>query len=352
MKQISFVFGLVILFQFPALAENSPSIPATNQPTPADEIVARGKGFQVKRQKLDEAWAIYRARFSRNGKLPDEPSDGVETRLLNHIIETEILLQKATPEEKKKAEAATEQLMTDSRKRFATDEDFENWLRMMGMTPAQYRLRAVESRAAEMVIDREIGPGIVISDEQLKKYYDESAKAFDHPEQARGRQIFFSTIDPETQEPFPEAKQKEKEKLANEAKARLNRGEDFFKIYQEFSEEPWAKKEEAGDEMLYVRGQMPPEFDAVVFALKPNQISEVVHSRLGYSIIRISEIQPAGRMSLAEVAPRLKEFLVNEEIKKRLPDYLAILRAEAGVEFLNHKPAASATGPGPISVAN
>src|SRR4026207_94718 len=66
-------------------------------------VVARGKNFEVRRDQLDEAWAIYAARMSRGGQLPDEPRASVESKLLTHIVETEILLQKATPAEKNHA---------------------------------------------------------------------------------------------------------------------------------------------------------------------------------------------------------------------------------------------------------
>lgn len=308
---------------------------ATNAP---GEIVARTKDFEVRRGKLDEAWAIYEARVSRAGQLPDEPRDSVERKLLDHIVQTEILLRKATPDEKRQALEATEKLMSDSRKRFGSDDDFNDWLKMMGMTPEIYRSRMIEQHTCETVIDREIGPSITITDEQVQAYYDENAPVFDRPEQVRGRQIYFATIDPATQQPLSQEQQEEKKRLANKVKARLDKGEDFLALYKEFSEEPWAKDESAGDEMLYVKGQMPPEFDAAAFALKTNEISGVITTPLGFHIIRISEHQPASRLPLATVAPRLKAFLLDEEIKKRMPAYLEKIMKEAGAEILPREP--------------
>jgi peptidyl-prolyl cis-trans isomerase C len=332
------------------LALSCVAFTAANATEETGTMLARGKDLEIRRSQLDEAWAIYAAKMSRGGQLPDEPRDSVETKLLNHIIETQILLRKATESEKTKGQADADRMLNDSRKRFATEADFAAWLKQMGMAPEVYRRRMIEQRICELVIDREIGPAIQITDEQLKNYYNENAAAFDRPAQCRGRQILFSTLDPKTHEPLPEAEQKAKEKLANEVKARLERGEDFFKLYKEFSEEPWAKEEQSGDEMLYVKGQMPPEFDAAAFSLKTNQVSDVVRSRLGYSIIRVSEIQPAGRLPLPEVAPRLKGFLVDEEIKKRLPDFLTKLRKEAAVEILSRQ-SASPEEPKPLSAS-
>jgi len=299
-----------------------------------DPVLARGKQFEVKRSQLAEAWAIYRAKVARGGQLPDDPREAVEAKLLSHIIDTEILLQKASPDDQRQAVDAVEKLLADSRKRFATEAEFKDWLQHLGMSPEQYRRRMIEQNACERVIDRELKPSIHISDEAVKKYYDENAAAFERPAQVRARQIWLGTSDPATHQPIPEAARREKARLARDLKARLDRGEDFFKLYRQFSEEPWAREEKAGDELLYVKGQMPPEFDAAAFALRPSEISPVIETSLGYHIVRVSEVQPAGRLPLAEVAPRLRDFLVEEEVKKRLPEYLRRLKAEAGVEIL------------------
>jgi PPIC-type PPIASE domain/MmeI, target recognition domain len=286
----------------------------------AGPIVARGKGFEIRRGSVDEAWEIYAAKMARGDKLPNEPRDAVEARLLSHIIDTEILLRKATDDERTAGEATAGRTLADSRKRFASNEDFASWIKAMGMSLEQYRVRITEQQICELVIDREIKPRIKLSDDAVKKYYEENAAAFDRPEQVRARQILFLTVDPATREPLPAGKKAEKRKLAQQVKTRLDKGEDFFQLCKEFSDEPWAKNEISGDEPLYVKGQMPPEFDEAAFSLEPRSVSGVVESPLGYHIIRVSEKQAATRLPLADVAPRLREFLIEEEVKKQLPD--------------------------------
>src|SRR6185436_4837955 len=119
----------------------SMSVTAVETNAVENSVVARGKYFEVRRDQLDEAWAIYAAKMSRGGQLPDEPRALVEAKLLGHIVETQILLQKATVEEKKQALDATEKLLVDSRKRFASEDDFNIWLKRMGMAPEVYRRR-------------------------------------------------------------------------------------------------------------------------------------------------------------------------------------------------------------------
>ncbi len=298
-----------------------------------DVVIARGKGFQVHRRQLDEAWAIYQSRF-QHGAPPDAPRPSVEAKLLNHIIETEILTRRATAEEKARAKEEADTGFANSRKRFATEDDFKGWLKSTGMSPEIYQRRIVEQRTSEAVIDRDLQPTAKVSDDEVKAYYEQNAAAFDKPEQVRGLHIFFSLVDPATRQPLSDDQKKAKEELARKVKARLDDGEDFLKLYREFSEEPGARQQDERNEMFFSRGQMGPDFDAVAFTLKTNSISGVVASQRGYHIIRVSAHEPATRLAFSEVAPRLRKFLVELEIKRQMPAYLEKIKIESGVEIL------------------
>ena len=312
------------------------SLPAIASETgfPADSVLARGKDFEVRRGQLDEAWAIYVAKMSRGGRLPDEPRASVEARLVNHLVETHILLEKAAAGEKERASNDVDALLSDSRRRFQTEEDFKNWLKTMGTTPEDYRRRMFEQRVSELVIDREVKPSVSVSDADVRKYYDENLPAFEKPEQVRMRQIYLATRAAEPGEALPKNGQDEKKKRIQEIKARLDRGGDFFALYKEYSEEAWAKKETDGDEPLYVRGQLPPDLDAAAFSLPVGKVSDIVETPLGYHIIRVSRHESAGRLPYLEVADRLREFLVGQEVRRRMPDYLERIKRDAGVEIL------------------
>ena len=121
--------------------------------TAENPVVARGKNFEVRRAQLDEAWAIYAAKMSRGGKLPDEPRPSVESKLLNHIVESHILLEKATAQEKDRAASEVEALLANTRKRFQGEDEYKKWLKTTGTTPEAYRRRMIEQRVSELVIE-------------------------------------------------------------------------------------------------------------------------------------------------------------------------------------------------------
>lgn len=86
-----------------------------------------------------------------------------------------------------------------------------------------------------------------------------------------------------------DAKQEDKDKAkkkADEVLAKAKNGEDFIKLASEYSEDGNAK---TGGDYVFAKGKMVPEFDAVAFALKPGDISDLVKTEYGYHIIKLEE---------------------------------------------------------------
>jgi parvulin-like peptidyl-prolyl isomerase len=300
----------------------------------SDPIIARGKQVEVRRSQFDEAMSIYKSQLARETKS-EVPADQLQAKLLDHLIVAAILTAKADDNDRKLATEMTEQTLANVRQRFATDDDFAQQIGTMGMTLRQYRQHLLEQNICEGVIDREIKANIAISGEAVKRYYDENSQAFDKPEQVHARQILLATTDLPTQQPLPADQQKHKEELAKQIRSRLDQGEDFGKLASEFSDDLFSKEATTTDLPLYVRGQMPPEFDAAAFSLKPFQISDVVRSKLGFHIIQVIDHQPATKMKLEEVGDRIREFLTEQEVKERLPKYLEKLKEDASVQIIS-----------------
>jgi parvulin-like peptidyl-prolyl isomerase len=81
---------------------------------------------------------------------------------------------------------------------------------------------------------------------------------------------------------------KKQREQATEVLKRVRAGEDFAKLAKEFSIDP-GSKDKGGDLGWFGSGQMVPEFDKAVSAMKPGEISDLVQSQFGYHIIKLEE---------------------------------------------------------------
>lgn len=67
------------------------------------------------------------------------------------------------------------------------------------------------------------------------------------------------------------------------------RNADFTALAREYTDEPQRPGSTPGDLGRFARGQMVPEFDTAVFALRPGEISGLVETPFGYHIIKRTE---------------------------------------------------------------
>src|SRR5204862_2482637 len=129
-----------------------------------------------------------------------------------------------------------------------------------------------------------------------------------------------------------------KDKGAEALLKRARAGEDFAKLAKDNSEDRGSK--DKGGEYQFPRGQMVPEFEAAAFSLKTNEVSDIVTSQFGYHIIKLSEKIPAKKVELAKVAPKVKDYLAQQQMQKRqqeIQDYMTKLKKDADVQILDEK---------------
>jgi parvulin-like peptidyl-prolyl isomerase len=355
-KQILKLFSATLILAVLGQPGGSSAGAAETNAMPADKIkelfgdavIAKGKGWELKRSDLDTALISVKAMAAGRGQtIPPERMNAFERQVLDDLIALQLLLGKATEEDKAKGKeefAKAFQKFKDDGK--LTDAEFEEklnpQLRVQGLTREQWEKKRVDQATVGFVLERELK--ISVSDADIKKFYDENPAKFEEPEMVRASHILLSTRDQTTGVEETSEKKAAKRKLAEDLLKRARAGEDFAKLAKEYSEDPGSK--DKGGEYKFPRGQMVPEFESAAFSLGTNQISEIVTTQFGYHIIKLSEKLPARKVELAKISDDLKQGLKQQEIQKQMPDFIAKLKKEANVEILDEKLKAVDTGLG------
>ena len=303
-----------------------------------DPVIAKGKGFEIKRSELDQVLTGAKANYAAQGQtLPP----GAELEVLNQLITIQSLLQKANPADRTAGQTEADEQYAKLLKQLGSTEVLERQLKIAGRTVADLRAKAAPEAIAKNTLKRELN--VTVTEEDAKAFYTNHVAEFEQPELAHVRHILLLTIDPATRTPLLTNTIAEKRKQMDDLLKRAKAGEDFAKLAKSFSEDP-GSKENNGEVQPFPRGQMAPEFEAAAFNLASNQVSEVVTTMYGFHIIKaIEDKTPAKKYGYADTIPQAKDTVASickkqvesEKIKAAVVPFIKKLRTEMAVEIVD-----------------
>jgi peptidyl-prolyl cis-trans isomerase D len=185
---------------------------------------------------------------------------------------------------------------------------------------AQFQSPEQESIEYVMLDPETLKKGIVISEEDLRKYYTENEKRYTAPEERRASHILVKAD--------KDAPKVEREKAKAKAEALLaevrKNPTSFAEIAKKNSDDEGSAAK-GGDLDFFGRGAMVKPFEDTAFSLKPGEISGVVESDFGYHIIQLNAMRGGQKKSFEEVRPEIEAEVRGQLAQKRF--------SEAAVEF-------------------
>ena len=146
-----------------------------------------------------------------------------------------------------------------------------------------YRQQIKEEMYVQNYVATVIRPGISVSDEEVRKAYEENSGEFKTPE------TYTYTIGYLPLAMTVEDEQLLLDKLAEIRKMILNHEITFEEAARQYSQGPTASK--GGDLGIIEHGMMVPEFEEAVFNMKKGEISRPFKTKFGYHIALCRDIQ-------------------------------------------------------------
>lgn len=164
-------------------------------------------------------------------------------------------------------------------------------------TQEQVKLSYIEVRSNDLKAE------ISVSDEEISQYYQDNLDSYQTEEERRASHILVEFGDDED---------------AAEAKiiallARVKSGEDFAELAKAESEDV-VSAELGGDLDWFSKGAFDPEFEEAVFALENiNDVTDVVKSAFGFHVIKLTGVKPGSVQPLEEVTATIKTQLTQSK---------------------------------------
>jgi peptidyl-prolyl cis-trans isomerase D len=171
-------------------------------------------------------------------------------------------------------------------------------------TPETVDLEYIELALAD------IASAIDVSEEALRKAYEEEHERFRTAEERRAHHILIAVED---------GNDEAARKTADGIVERLRKGEDFAKLAAEFSTDAGTKAQ-GGDLGWIGRGMLVGPFEDALYAMQVGEVSAPVRSDFGYHVIRLDEIRAGTEQSFESVRDELVTELRTRRAEEQFYD--------------------------------
>ncbi|HEU6448881.1 MAG TPA: peptidylprolyl isomerase [Verrucomicrobiae bacterium] len=332
----------------PAVVATNSSPEATMAALFGDDVIAKGKGFEIKRSELDKIMSGIKGEAASRGQtLSAAETKLLEGQMLHQLITIQLLSQKATDADKAEGKKKADEQFAALVARAGSESAFDMQLKAAGISKDDLHDTAIKNSTAMAALQRELG--VNVSDKEIKEFYSSNSAAFEVPETIRARHILFSTMDLATGTQLSEDAAKAKRKQADDVLKRIRAGEDFSKLATQYSDDA-STKDDGGMLPAASRNQLLQAFglpfEEAAFTLKTNQVSDVVTANYGYHIIQLLGRNPAKTLTLTDAVPSatnmtvsalIKDRLTAQKVAKAAPSYVDKLEKDANVQIVDPK---------------
>ena len=303
---------------------------------PGPDVWAVVNGKEILRQDVEK---LFKSRVNPDAPAPSqEEALSLQLSILDELINSEILLERATKNNLVASDAEVEDKFTESKSPY-TEEEFQKKLKETGLTVDDLREEIRRELSIQKLLNREVVAKISITDQDIQDFYNKNRAQFNVTEpEYHIAQIVIT--------PHPDATvhNRKNDKATNEAEAgrkaamliqRINQGADFAELAADYSEDSSASTGgDLGFQPESAFNKSDPVLKNAVLALRPGQTTQPIRdSRGGYIIVKLIAKEAAGERQLSDpqVQQAIRDALRNRKEQLLRSAYLVEARDEAHV---------------------
>jgi peptidyl-prolyl cis-trans isomerase SurA len=242
-----------------------------------------------------------------------------------------------------------------------TMEELEKAATAQGISYEDFKQNMRNRIITQKVIGEEVGSHLNITKEEEQQFYDEHRNEMEQPESIKLSEILVAPKKPSadksaTASPAQNGtadssgaggdnpKNQDAAKQADEAAAlavaeakandllkQIRAGASFEDLAKKDSDGPSASQ--GGDLGAFKRGTLAKELEDKTFAMKSGEVTDVIRTKQGYVILKVTSHQTAGIPPLKDAEPRIENALYMQKLQPALRAYLTKLREEAYIDY-------------------
>lgn len=311
--------------------------PEAKLPSP-DDVIVTVNGEPITRGSIDELIDSRFERIMRNSRRrpSEEYLENMRNRFTQQITQGLIIRTLVDQQMKKHNIIVTEQQVEDYIAQMAarqnmTFNDFKIALADDGRDYDKWKERMQFDKIVGALKLAEIeGFGTIdVNQADALEYYKQNDKEYEVPEQVRASHILIAPEQGEGVDPnAADAAAREK---ARQLLEQIKAGADFAQLATENSACPSSAK--GGDLGFQQRRSWVRSFSDAAFALQPGQVSDIVKTRFGYHIIKVTDRKEASQIAFDLVKDEILMKLQVEREADITSKYIVSLKDNAEIVY-------------------
>ena len=265
---------------------------------------------------------LLEARPPKGGDTPD-PAD-VQQAILRRLIEQRLILQEAKRLDISVSADEVADRLDKIQKKFDSEDAFAEALSKSGLTREELREQIRQQLLADRLIGAQVRSTIAVSPQEVAEVLAQHPELAKGGDRVRASHILVRVSDARSEE--------EARRGIESLHRRLEAGEDFAALAQQFSEDPQAK---SGGLLGWVaKSELLPELDQALFSLQPGQVSAPIKTRLGFHLLRAEEQRSAAKLPLLEANTAVYQQIYEAKFKAAFQKWLSELTRKAYIEII------------------
>jgi peptidyl-prolyl cis-trans isomerase SurA len=112
----------------------------------------------------------------------------------------------------------------------------------------------------------------------------------------------------------------------------VKKNPDFTTLARKYSDDPNAR-DDGGDLGVFKKGEMLPEIEEKVIAMKPGEVSDIISTPTGFHIIKLEEKNADRAKPYDLVKQQIEETLYRKKSEERFTKWVEELRKGASVQI-------------------
>ena len=275
-----------------------------------DRIIAIVNNEVITQKDMDSFTTFTRIQLSQklSGQALEDKLASMKKDLLQRLIEDKLILQEAKKSEVKVDDSRVKAKMSEIKKRYDSDKEFNDALVQQGLSAGDVEARIKDQMMMYSLIDSKIRSKIQVKPTEITAYYQENKQEMVTPERREVASLSAETEDAAKELGGQLRQGRNMDALAVERKIKVN----------SFTSQP---------------GELKKEADEAIFSLKAGDVSDPVNVNGAYYVFVLKKVLPSESRSLIDVQDQISDVLFEKKMQEAVAAWVDGIRKTAYIKI-------------------